>query len=84
MKRLDLFGLLKKDMNFIEEELYRSIDSTEPLINDTSLHLLKAGGKRLQLGICTAGRQVWGIRSGQAQTHSGTAGTDSFCFPCSR
>ncbi|MXO80046.1 heptaprenyl diphosphate synthase, partial [Paenibacillus sp. OT2-17] len=48
MKRLDLFGLLKKDMNFIEEELYRSIDSTEPLINDTSLHLLKAGGKRLR------------------------------------
>lgn len=48
MKRLDLFGLLKKDMNFIEEELYRSIDSREPLINDTSLHLLKAGGKRLR------------------------------------
>ncbi|MDP4096648.1 polyprenyl synthetase family protein [Paenibacillus sp. P96] len=48
MNRLELFGLLKKDMNFIEEELYRSIDSHEELIADTSLHLLKAGGKRLR------------------------------------
>lgn len=48
MKRLELFGLLKKDMGYIEDELYRSIDTHEPLIGATSMHLLKAGGKRLR------------------------------------
>ncbi|OAB46916.1 polyprenyl synthetase family protein [Paenibacillus antarcticus] len=47
MKRLDMFGLLKKDMDYIEQELYRSI-SGDDLLHETSLHLLKAGGKRLR------------------------------------
>jgi heptaprenyl diphosphate synthase len=47
MKRLDMFGLLKKDMEYIEQELFRSISGDE-LIHETSLHLLKAGGKRLR------------------------------------
>ncbi|WP_438351271.1 polyprenyl synthetase family protein [Paenibacillus sp. FA6] len=47
MKRLDMFGLLKKDMEYIEQELYRSISGDE-LLHETSLHLLKAGGKRLR------------------------------------
>ncbi|HEY2492534.1 MAG TPA: polyprenyl synthetase family protein [Paenibacillus sp.] len=47
MKRLDIFGTLKKDMEYIERELFRSIEGNE-LLNETSLHLLKAGGKRLR------------------------------------
>ncbi|MHA0855456.1 polyprenyl synthetase family protein [Paenibacillus sp. CMAA1364] len=47
MKRIDMFGLLKKDMEYIEQELYRSISGDE-LLHETSLHLLKAGGKRLR------------------------------------
>ncbi|AOZ91369.1 polyprenyl synthetase family protein [Paenibacillus crassostreae] len=47
MKKLDMFGLLKKDMAYIEEELFRSMSGDE-LIHETSLHLLKAGGKRLR------------------------------------
>ncbi|WP_458121979.1 polyprenyl synthetase family protein [Paenibacillus sp. Z6-24] len=48
MKLLDIFGTLKKDMNLIERELSRSIDTEHALLNETSLHLLKAGGKRLR------------------------------------
>ncbi|MDO7905075.1 polyprenyl synthetase family protein [Paenibacillus sp. JX-17] len=48
MRRLDIFGLLKRDMDFIEQELYGSINAEEPLVNETALHLLKAGGKRLR------------------------------------
>ncbi|MGF7050040.1 heptaprenyl diphosphate synthase [Paenibacillus sp. DS2015] len=47
MKRLDIFGTLRKDMEYIERELFRSIEGNE-LLNETSLHLLKAGGKRLR------------------------------------
>ncbi|MCJ8011086.1 polyprenyl synthetase family protein [Paenibacillus sp. KQZ6P-2] len=48
MKRLDIFGLLRKDMNYIEDELFRSIKGEHELLNETSMHLLKAGGKRLR------------------------------------
>ncbi|MFR9708728.1 polyprenyl synthetase family protein [Paenibacillus sp. MB22_1] len=48
MKLLDIFGALKKDMDFIERQLYRSIDGDDELLSKTSLHLLKAGGKRLR------------------------------------
>ncbi|MFC7682019.1 polyprenyl synthetase family protein [Paenibacillus sp. GCM10028914] len=48
MKRLDIIGALKKDMDVIEKELYRSIEGDDPQLTETSLHLLKAGGKRLR------------------------------------
>ncbi|MFP4974696.1 polyprenyl synthetase family protein [Paenibacillus sp. CN-4] len=48
MKRLDMLGLLGKDMDKIEKELYRSVQGDDALLTETSLHLLKAGGKRLR------------------------------------
>lgn len=48
MKIMDIFGALKKDMDFIEQQLYRSIDGDDGILSETSLHLLKAGGKRLR------------------------------------
>ncbi|AKG35415.1 polyprenyl synthetase family protein [Paenibacillus durus] len=48
MKRLQMFGLLTKDMDTLEKELYRSVQGDDPLLTETSLHLLKAGGKRLR------------------------------------
>lgn len=60
MKRLDIFGLLKKDMNYIENELFRSIEGEHQLLNETSMHLLKAGGKRL--------RPVFVLMGGSSET----------------
>lgn len=48
MKRLQIFGLLNKDMDQIEKELYKSVQGDDDLLTETSLHLLKAGGKRLR------------------------------------
>lgn len=48
MKRLQIFGLLNRDMDQIEKELYRSVQGDDELLTETSLHLLKAGGKRLR------------------------------------
>lgn len=48
MKRMQIFGLLNKDMDQIEKELYRSVQGDDGLLTETSLHLLKAGGKRLR------------------------------------
>jgi heptaprenyl diphosphate synthase len=48
MKILDIYARLKKDMNFIEKELEKSIYSDYSVMRETSAHLLKAGGKRLR------------------------------------
>ncbi|KZE77238.1 heptaprenyl diphosphate synthase [Paenibacillus elgii] len=48
MKLLDLYAKLKKDINLIEKELERSIDVNHPVLREASLHLLKAGGKRIR------------------------------------
>lgn len=48
MKRLQMFGLLNKDMEALEKELYLSVQGDDHLLAETSLHLLKAGGKRLR------------------------------------
>lgn len=48
MKLIELYAKMKKDISFIEKELERSIDSDHPLLREASLHLLKAGGKRIR------------------------------------
>lgn len=48
MKLMDIYARLKSDINYVEKELERSIDSDHALLSETSLHLLKAGGKRIR------------------------------------
>jgi len=48
MKLLDMYAKLKPDLMRIERELERSMTSDDALLSETSLHLLKAGGKRLR------------------------------------
>lgn len=48
MKILDIYARLKKDMNYIEKELEKSIHSDYTIMRETSAHLLKAGGKRIR------------------------------------
>lgn len=48
MKLVDIFGTLKKDIDYIERQLYSSIEGDDELLSKPSLHLLKAGGKRLR------------------------------------
>lgn len=48
MKLLDLYAKMKRDINYIEKELESSMNVDHPLLQETSLHLLKAGGKRIR------------------------------------
>lgn len=48
MKLLDIYSSMKSDIAYIESELERTIDSDHALLRQTSLHLLKAGGKRIR------------------------------------
>ncbi|SFK91792.1 heptaprenyl diphosphate synthase [Paenibacillus sp. 1_12] len=48
MKLIELYAKMKKDITYIEKELERSIDNEHELLREASLHLLKAGGKRIR------------------------------------
>ncbi|OPA81444.1 heptaprenyl diphosphate synthase [Paenibacillus selenitireducens] len=48
MKLLELYATMKKDVQFIENQLEKSIRCDHELLSETSLHLFKAGGKRLR------------------------------------
>lgn len=45
---LSLYANFRKDLSYIEKELERSVDSASPIIRQASLHLLRAGGKRIR------------------------------------
>lgn len=48
MKLLELYSRMKKDINYIEKRLAISVQSDHEVLNEASLHLLKAGGKRIR------------------------------------
>lgn len=57
MKLLDIYASFKHDIAFIERELEQTVQSDHPFLTETSIHLLKAGGKRI--------RPVFVLLSGQ-------------------
>lgn len=48
MKLKLLYADLKSDIDIIEKELEKALNSSSHLLNDASLHLLQAGGKRIR------------------------------------
>jgi heptaprenyl diphosphate synthase len=48
MKLLDLYAKMKGDLNQIEQELERTVTTDHALLSEASVHLLKAGGKRIR------------------------------------
>lgn len=48
MNLLDIYKELKSDIQFIEDELNNSLDTMQPLLQESSVHLLHAGGKRIR------------------------------------
>ncbi|MDQ0299441.1 heptaprenyl diphosphate synthase [Salibacterium salarium] len=48
MKLTDLYLFLKSDIERIEEELEIAVQANHPVLQEASLHLLQAGGKRIR------------------------------------
>ncbi|TBL79741.1 polyprenyl synthetase family protein [Paenibacillus thalictri] len=48
MKLIDIYVKLKKDISFIEKELELSLYTDHQVLREASVHLLKAGGKRIR------------------------------------
>lgn len=48
MKLKMIYSDLKAEIDFIEKELEKALSSSSRVINDASLHLLQAGGKRIR------------------------------------
>lgn len=45
---LDIFTEIRKEIGCVETELRNIVSDADPLIKDTSIHLISAGGKRLR------------------------------------
>lgn len=45
---LSLYADFRKDLDYIEKKLELCVDSASPIIQEASLHLLRAGGKRIR------------------------------------
>ncbi len=57
MKLKMMYSFLNSDINVIEREIDETINSQVPLLRQASLHLLKAGGKRIRpVFVLLAGR----------------------------
>ncbi|WP_166239370.1 heptaprenyl diphosphate synthase component II [Paenibacillus turpanensis] len=57
MKLLQIYTHFKKDMDYIEKQLEAAVRTDHAMLNQSSLHLLKAGGKRLRpVFVLMAGR----------------------------
>ncbi|MBP2241377.1 heptaprenyl diphosphate synthase [Cytobacillus eiseniae] len=48
MKLKMMYSFLNSDLTIIEESLEETVQAESPLLNQASLHLLKAGGKRIR------------------------------------
>lgn len=48
MNLKSIYSFLHSDINLIEKELENAIQAESPLLNQASMHLLKAGGKRIR------------------------------------
>ena len=48
LQALSLYADFRKELNYIEKELEQTVDSASPIIRQASLHLLRAGGKRIR------------------------------------
>jgi len=48
MNLVDIYKELKADLETIEDELHKAIQTPHSLMEETSAHLLKAGGKRIR------------------------------------
>lgn len=56
---LNFFNEIKQELCIVEDELKLAVRSSDPLLTDTSTHLINAGGKRLRPAFCLLGGKFY-------------------------
>jgi len=56
---LDIFKEINEEITCVERELRDIVRDSDPLIKDTSVHLISAGGKRLRPAFCFLGGKFY-------------------------
>ncbi|MFZ5632746.1 MAG: polyprenyl synthetase family protein [Bacillota bacterium] len=56
---LEIFSDIKKEINCVEKELRNVVRDADPLIKETSIHLINAGGKRLRPALSFLGGKFY-------------------------
>lgn len=62
MKQLWLFNQINTDLQKVEQELAQFISIDYPILKDSAVHLLKAGGKRLRPAFTLLTGQIYGYQ----------------------
>ncbi|MFZ5644012.1 MAG: polyprenyl synthetase family protein [Bacillota bacterium] len=56
---LEIFSEIKEEILLVEKELRAIVKDSDPLIKETSIHLISAGGKRLRPAFCFLGGKFY-------------------------
>lgn len=56
---LNFFNDIKNELRVVEDELKLAVRSSDPLLTETSTHLINAGGKRLRPAFCLLGGKFY-------------------------
>ncbi|MDD4237646.1 MAG: polyprenyl synthetase family protein [Desulfotomaculaceae bacterium] len=56
---LEFFEDIAKELQMVEKELSVVVETPNPLLTETSMHLLNAGGKRLRPALCLLGAKFY-------------------------
>lgn len=59
MAEFDFFRLIKNELALVETDLYHRVETPLPMLNDASVHLIKAGGKRLRPGFALLAAAIY-------------------------
>jgi len=59
VKILEFFKDIAKELQMVEKELSNVVKTPNPLLTETSTHLLNAGGKRLRPALCLLGAKFY-------------------------
>ncbi len=56
---LSIFNDIEEELNNLEIELKKTVSNGDPLISESSVHLISAGGKRLRPAFCLLGAKFY-------------------------
>jgi len=60
---LEIYNEIREEIRFVEQEMRKIVLDADPLIKESSIHLISAGGKRLRPAFCFLGGKFYNYDS---------------------